>query len=407
MPDTQTPPRPSRRRERLFVVLVLLSTVGLCELVLRAVVTRQGTVETLLGKPWYYLVPLDLPREMPSVVPGPGAYRVYDADLGWTLGPLGKSEPLYFSDPNGRRCSRQTYERLLTAPALEPGSGSTVDPDDAVDIVTLGDSFTHGDEVPFEDAWPTLLSKQTGLSVLNLGVGGYGIDQAVLRYEKTPVEARLVLLGLIAGDLERAQTQIYNIIRGGLKTKPLFTFDDASDPIVNRPAIHGEALRRELALGGAGTLLNRERIHGPLLYEPRPWDAIYLLRVPYSLWVSARYRPAPIFATPGPNHDISIDILQYGRRLATSRGADFLVVLLGNNNTFALRSDMPDPWSLLKQSLDQAGIAWVDTSPTTFAAYREDPHQVINATGVHYTPAANRKVADQLTSHPAIVGLTP
>ena len=384
-------------RPLVFGILTTLLVVGACELVLRAATTRTGAVERLLGKPWYYLVPFDLPDAMPSVVPEPGAYRVYDPDLGWTLGRFGKSEPLYFSDRDGVRCSRQAFERQ-SREAGPAGADTAASTRHAVDVVALGDSFTHGDEVSFEDAWPTRLAAG-GLDVLNLGVGGYGIDQAILRYEKTPVDASVVILGLIAGDLERAQSQIYNLSRGGLKSKPLFVFEDGKARLENRPAVHGEALRRELDLGAESPLLRRERIFGPRLYQRHVWDGLYLLRVPYSLWVAADYRPPPILTTPGPNHEHSLQILQYGKDLATSRGARFLVVLLGNNNTFALRSTLDDPWTLFKKSLERAEIDFLDTSPSLYAIYRDEPGRVINVSGVHYTPQANELVARQVETY--------
>jgi len=48
----------------------------------------------------------------------------------------------------------------------------------------FGDSFTHADEVDDAQAWPWLLSRELGCGVDNYGVGGYGEDQALLRYER-------------------------------------------------------------------------------------------------------------------------------------------------------------------------------------------------------------------------------
>ena len=73
-------------------------------------VTRDGHVEYLFGKPWRYLVPFDQPSEFPSATPQPGSYRRYDPVLGWTIAESGQEPPLYFSDRNGYRCSQAQFE---------------------------------------------------------------------------------------------------------------------------------------------------------------------------------------------------------------------------------------------------------------------------------------------------------
>ncbi|WP_417796276.1 hypothetical protein [Terasakiella pusilla] len=49
------------------------------------------------------------------------------------------------------------------------------------DILTVGDSFTFGDQVSNDETWPFCLELQSGLRVANAGVPGYGAAQAVLR----------------------------------------------------------------------------------------------------------------------------------------------------------------------------------------------------------------------------------
>lgn len=116
----------------------------LADLLSRSIVTRDGHIEYLFGKRWRYLVPFDHPSEFPSATPEPGAYRRYDPVLAWTIAESGQEPPLYFSDRNGYRCSQAQFEASATT-----GPGP-----ERVDVIALGDSFTHGDEVLFEQAWP-------------------------------------------------------------------------------------------------------------------------------------------------------------------------------------------------------------------------------------------------------------
>ena len=51
-------------------------------------------------------------------------------------------------------------------------------------IATFGDSFTFGDEVGDNETWQYFLSNILNAGVANYGVGGYGTDQAYLRFNK-------------------------------------------------------------------------------------------------------------------------------------------------------------------------------------------------------------------------------
>jgi len=74
-------------------------------------------------------------------------------------------------------------------------------------IVTLGDSFTFGTEAKTKDIWPILLEgKSKYYQVVNLGVGGYGIDQMYITLKETikSYKPNIVLLAYIADDLKRS-----------------------------------------------------------------------------------------------------------------------------------------------------------------------------------------------------------
>ncbi len=51
-------------------------------------------------------------------------------------------------------------------------------------IATFGDSFTFGDEVDDDETWQYFLSNILHANVANYGVGGYGTDQAFLRFRE-------------------------------------------------------------------------------------------------------------------------------------------------------------------------------------------------------------------------------
>ena len=73
---------------------------------------------------------------------------------------------------------------------------------ETADLAALGDSFTLGMEVDAARAWPALLSRETGLSVVNLGVPSYGTAQERLLYRLygRSFKPKWVLLLLVTND---------------------------------------------------------------------------------------------------------------------------------------------------------------------------------------------------------------
>lgn len=67
-------------------------------------------------------------------------------------------------------------------------------------VLAIGDSFTFGIDTNDAETWPYLLqAKDSRLNVINLGVGGYGIDQMYLTLRETIGEynPRLVIVAFI------------------------------------------------------------------------------------------------------------------------------------------------------------------------------------------------------------------
>lgn len=70
-------------------------------------------------------------------------------------------------------------------------------PDDAKSCGSAyGDSFVGGADVANDEGWVEQLSHSLGCRVTNYAVGGYGPDQAYLRFRKAPDDSPMVLLGI-------------------------------------------------------------------------------------------------------------------------------------------------------------------------------------------------------------------
>jgi len=115
---------------------------------------------------------------------GPGGTPfLFDSELGWAPSPGSSMGDMEF-DWAGARCSVSPLTRERHT--------------DLSRIVCVGCSFTLGDEVEDEETWPYLLDTASAQhEFANLGMGAYGLDQALLRYRRDgrPLRGDEVWLG--------------------------------------------------------------------------------------------------------------------------------------------------------------------------------------------------------------------
>lgn len=69
------------------------------------------------------------------------------------------------------------------------------------DIVALGDSQTWGVNVARAEAWPQALAKQSGRTVYNMGIGGYGsVQYLTLTDQAAQLSPEIIVIGLYFGN---------------------------------------------------------------------------------------------------------------------------------------------------------------------------------------------------------------
>jgi hypothetical protein len=76
----------------------------------------------------------------------------------------------------------------------------------ATEVVIVGDSYTRGDEIADNETYPARLSQLLGVSVANLGVGGYGPTQALLNLRQNIASyphTRVVVLAIMYENVYR------------------------------------------------------------------------------------------------------------------------------------------------------------------------------------------------------------
>jgi hypothetical protein len=95
-------------------------------------------------------------------------------------------------------------------------------------VSLYGDSFAEAEGVNHEHAWSNVLSRLLSCRVANYGVGGYGSDQAYLRYlGNSGDRARVVILTYVAENIQRNVNQFRNLMGPTPQciTKPRFLLD--------------------------------------------------------------------------------------------------------------------------------------------------------------------------------------
>ena len=80
-----------------------------------------------------------------------------------------------------------------------------------------GDSFVGGAEVPNDEGWVEQLSHALGCRVNNYAVGGYGPDQAFLRFQQGLDDSPMVLLGLDPNGIMDVVLQYDGFVTGELE----------------------------------------------------------------------------------------------------------------------------------------------------------------------------------------------
>src|SRR3989339_603174 len=96
-------------------------------------------------------------------------------------------------------------------------------------IAAFGDSYAFCRQVEDDETWEAQLSRQEGFGVLNFGVGNYGVDQALLRYEgmTLPDTVRVVVMGFVPETICRIQSYWKHYLEFGntFAFKPRFIID--------------------------------------------------------------------------------------------------------------------------------------------------------------------------------------
>jgi len=152
----------------------------------------------------------------PVRLPVPSSHTDYDTLLGWV------SRPGFF-DPD--MYGHGIYFRTNAQRFRNDHDFSVAVPPGRVRLVCSGDSFTLGYEVDNDHTWCAVLERRhPRLETVNMGQGGYGVDQVYLWYKRDGqrLDHDLQVFAVIQDDFRRMQVRNY-VSAGGQYAKPVLT----------------------------------------------------------------------------------------------------------------------------------------------------------------------------------------
>lgn len=160
-----------------------------------------------------------------KLIAGEAGHAAYNSYLGWSLRPLAKTEQYQINSRSIRSADEYSDE-----PPMEKTR-----------IAAFGDSFTFGQGVTNDETWEHHLSLlDPRYEILNFGVGGYGQDQAYLRYmsEGQTYHADIIIIGFIGENVFRNVNTFrpfYNPLTEFPLTKPRFRLDGEGIELIENP----------------------------------------------------------------------------------------------------------------------------------------------------------------------------
>jgi hypothetical protein len=170
----------------LLLAMSMVLSLAVAEIAIRALAPPEAFLDPETEEYWASLLVQRLSRPASASAPLPDT--VPDPDLGWRMRPGFRSDKATH-DSRGFRGSDEIGPR---GPRTR--------------VFAIGDSFTYGLGVEDHETYSAVLSRLAGIEVINGGVNGYGVDQAVLLYEKESPDLRpdVVVLGYFVDDFFRS-----------------------------------------------------------------------------------------------------------------------------------------------------------------------------------------------------------
>jgi hypothetical protein len=291
-------------------------------------------------------------------------------------------------------------------------------------VSLYGDSFTQGGDVSADDKrWGNRLSRELDCYVANFGMGGYGTDQAYIRFlENRSDPSAVVIFGIQTANVVRNLTRLrdFENYEKWYALKPRFILDSARKlQLVPIPDLTEDEYLRVLTVRTPQLVLEHETLH-----PGGPAGAVKL-QFPYTLSVASNVLRFHGFRARVLGHpewmallerghelhglEITVGITREFAQLAAKRDKNPVVVIFPHPDDFAhfLKKGIW-PYHTIVEELDRSQLAHADFGPFLLAAARETGRpvtQYFGRTG-HYNDDGNALVARFVLAHLRSRGLT-
>lgn len=290
-------------------------------------------------------------------------------------------------------------------------------------VLALGDSFTFGDAVEQEEAWPHELEKRLNegqstyrYEVINAGVSGYGTGQQLLLYRR--LEGRLypdlVMVGFsVVNDLldnlcvdegsyrPRADAPCFTMENGELTVRrPQLSGDQRDRPPRSwwghsRAAAFFVGQAKQVMIWNPGVLDLLQHVGAlvELPYVPATVVSWYDMQFTEPGWALTRQLLLEFRRTLG-NRGVPMVILIIPSSLQVEEGKGEILRLLGQHDkrVQAYLQDPVRPQRLMREFCAEVGLECVDVLPTLLEAQArgERPYYPVDQ---HWTPIGHRIAA--------------
>lgn len=385
----------SRKRRRVIVVLFALILAGITEALSYATIyVANGFLEEKIQRT--SVIYAEQSERIRALLRNRNtSFGMVDSVLGWRYRP-GFESATDKLNGMGLRSSRD-YAQL-------PGPGT-------LRVAAFGDSFVYGTEVTNDETWAAVAERfDERLEVLNYGVGGYGTDQALLRFraEGMALSPELVLIGFAPIDLRRTVNVYRRFLSNNeaLLTKPRFTLAPGGDlrlldTPIRRPEDWEPMLDKPSLVIHWG---ENDHWYRPLVYENPLYDLSAAVRLLSALWIRVdnRYFDSNrIFAGGSFNPEsaafaIQVAVFEAFAAEVRAAGAWPLILILPNREAMnEIRTGRELHYEILLRRLDVLDLSYVDALDAFDLEHAESIDDWF-APGGHYSPDGNRIIAEWL-----------
>jgi hypothetical protein len=272
-------------------------------------------------------------------------------------------------------------------------------------VSTYGDSFTWGAEVDNQHAWSNLLSILLQKRVANYGVGGYGSDQAYLRFHCNEDNSRIVILGHYSENIMRNVNQFRNLIAPfpQCQVKPRFVLDGENnirlipipeitpktyDDLNNNPGFY---FKEDFYIPGGFSGTTRMKF-------PYLLCLIRLCKYGFERLFLDVHRYYPLYRADHPSHGLQVTacILKKFDAEARERGKVPIVMLIPSYHDLVhFKKQAAWPYGPLISELAEKGLALLNAGEGLSEYLGERPPLVLyTSRSGHFNEEGNKAMAE-------------